>query len=94
MVKESRSCDKTINENNRIMQGFQLYKDVKLIVSSSPRFAFASMETTFINNMYLLQVTMKNGDVYFGHYNDVMTLLAKQVNKTVLNSLGLAKRPF
>ena len=37
---------------------------------------------------------MKNGDVYFGHYNDVMTLLAKQVNKTVLNSLGLAKRPF
>jgi hypothetical protein len=37
---------------------------------------------------------MKNGDVYFGQYNDVMKLLAQKVNQTVLDRLGIAKRPF
>jgi hypothetical protein len=94
MVKVSWSDDKAKNEQKKTLQGFELYKSVKSNVRSCSCYTYFASELTLINNVYLIEVTMKNGDVYFGQYNDVMKLLAQKVNQTVLDRLGIAKRPF
>jgi hypothetical protein len=71
MTKVAKSFAKTILAKSQTLPEFQLFR----------------IKTKIINGIKHSNVTMMNGDVYSGYYDDILNLLAKEIIKKALKGM-------
>jgi hypothetical protein len=89
MVNKSWFEDKIFYEHKRALDSAELFKCVKLQVTSMDCFVINRATFETINGHSIVTYEMQNGSVYFGYLNDVQHSLQSQIIDIVFSRLGL-----